>query len=209
MIFEQIQTGGDRNFAYLIGDEKTKQAAVADPSNNPGLVLARAGAHGLTVEYVINTHGHYDHTNGNEYILDKTGAALISGEAADGEEFSVGDVKLKVIHAPGHTRDSICVLATAEGEVPKVITGDTLFVGKVGGTGYGDDARAEYESLHNKLMTLAPETEVWPGHDYGLVPNSTIKSELETNPFILRETFEDFVDLKRNWLTYKREHGIG
>lgn len=208
MIFEQIRTGGDRNFAYLVGDEKTKQAAVVDPSNDPGLVLERAEKHGLEVKYLINTHGHYDHTDGNSHIQSKTDAELVAGAAADGETFSLGDVELKIIHSPGHTTDGICILASAPGGPGKLLTGDTLFVGKVGGTGYGDDARAEYDSLHDRLMTLPDETEVWPGHDYGVAPSSTIGNEKETNPFILRKSFEDFVDLKRNWLAYKREHGI-
>jgi glyoxylase-like metal-dependent hydrolase (beta-lactamase superfamily II) len=208
MIFEQIRTGGDRNFAYLVGDEKTKQAAVVDPSNDPELVLERAEKHGLEVKLLVNTHGHYDHTDGNSLVQSMTSAELVAGPAADGKTFSLGDVELKIIHTPGHTTDGICMLASAPGETAKLMTGDTLFVGKVGGTGYGDDARAEYDSIHEKLMTLPDETEVWPGHDYGVAPNSTIGNEKETNPFILRESFEDFVDLKRNWLAYKREHGI-
>jgi glyoxylase-like metal-dependent hydrolase (beta-lactamase superfamily II) len=208
MIFEQIRTGGDRNFAYLVGDEKTKQAAVVDPSNDPALVLERAEENGLEVKLLINTHGHYDHSDGNSHVQSKTDAELVAGGAADGETFSLGDVELKVIHTPGHTSDGICILASEPGETPKLMTGDTLFVGKVGGTGYGDDARAEYDSIHQKLMTLPVETEVWPGHDYGVAPSSTIGNEKKTNPFILREGFEDFVDLKRNWLAYKREHGI-
>ena len=208
MIFEQIRTGGDRNFAYLVGDGKTKRAAVVDPSNDPELVLARAEEHGLEVAYLVNTHGHYDHTDGNSLVQSLTNAQLVAGGAADGETFSLGEVELKIIHTPGHTTDGICILASAPGETAKLMTGDTLFVGKVGGTGYGDDAREEYDSLHQKLMTLPDETEVWPGHDYGVVPSSTIGNEKATNPFILRESFEDFVDLKRNWLAYKREHGI-
>ena len=86
--------------------------------------------------------------------------------------------------SPGHSTDSICILAAAPGETARLITGDTLFVGKVGGTGYGADARAEYDSLHKKLMTLPDETEVWPGHDYGVAPSSTIGNEKETNPFL-------------------------
>lgn len=211
MIFEQISTGGDRNFAYLVGDEGAKQAAVVDPSNDPALVLERAEAHGLEVAYLINTHGHYDHTDGNGHILSKTNAELLAyapGGVKDGEVRSMGNVKLTVIHTPGHTRDGICVLAAAPGETPRLLTGDTLFVGKVGGTGYGRDAREEYDSLHQKLLILPDETEVWPGHDYGVSPSSTIGNERRTNPFLLRETFEDFVDLKQNWLAYKREHGI-
>ena len=206
MIFEQIRTGGDRNFAYLVGDEETKQAAVVDPSNDPALVLERAKENGLEVKYLINTHGHYDHTDGNSHVQSKTNAELFSG--TDGETVSLGDVELKIIHTPGHTSDGVCILASAPGETSKLMTGDTLFVGKVGGTGYGDDARAEYDSIHRKLMTLPDETEVWPGHDYGVAPSSTIGNEKETNPFILRESFEDFVNLKRNWPAYKREHGI-
>ncbi len=208
MIFEQIRTGGDRNFAYLVGDGKTNRAAVVDPSNVPALVLERAKEHGLEVKYLINTHGHYDHTDGNSHVRSKTGAELVACGAADGETFSLGDVELKIIHTPGHTTDGICILVSAPGESGKLMTGDTLFVGKVGGTGYGDDARAEYDSLHDKLMTLPDETEVWPGHDYGVAPSSTIGNEKATNPFILRESFEDFVDLKRNWPAYKQEHGI-
>jgi glyoxylase-like metal-dependent hydrolase (beta-lactamase superfamily II) len=109
---------------------------------------------------------------------------------------------------PGHTEDSICVLVKAPGEPGKLVTGDTLFVGKVGGTGYGDDARAEYDSLHEKLLRLPDDTEVWPGHDYGVAPSSTIGREKKTNPFLLCESFETFVELKRNWLRYKAEHGI-
>ncbi len=208
MIFEQIRTGGDRNFAYLVGDKKTKKAVVVDPSNDPASVLARAEAHGLEVAYLINTHGHYDHTDGNSHVLSQTKAELITGGVADGEKRSLGEVELTFIHTPGHTQDGICILATAPGETAKLMTGDTLFVGKVGGTGYGKDARDEYASLHEKLMTLPDETEVWPGHDYGVAASSTIGNERKTNPFLLRETFDDFVDLKRNWLTYKKEHGI-
>jgi hydroxyacylglutathione hydrolase len=211
MIFEQIRTGGDRNFAYLIGDKESGQAAVVDPSNDPGLVQDRSREHGLDVKFLINTHGHCDHTDGNNYIMSNSDVMLIAHDETGSEDGSIipmGEVELKIIHTPGHTADSICVLVTTFGEVPRLVTGDTLFVGKVGGTGYGEDARAEYDSLHGKLMILSDDTEVWPGHDYGVAPSSTIANERETNPFLLRETFEDFVDLKRNWAAYKAEHGV-
>ncbi|MBT4484431.1 MAG: hypothetical protein HOC71_12230 [Candidatus Latescibacteria bacterium] len=88
------------------------------------------------------------------------------------------------------------------------MTGDTLFVGKVGGTGLGNDARDEYRSLHEKLIPLPEDTRVWPGHDYGVRPSSTIGEELRENPFILRNSLEEFVELKKNWAEYKRKHGI-
>ncbi len=90
----------------------------------------------------------------------------------------------------------------------KLITGDTLFVGKVGGTGLGEDARLEFESLHEVIAKLPDETEVWPGHDVGVAPSSTVGRERKTNPFYLQPDLESFVDLKRNWTEYKRKHGI-
>ena len=211
MIFEQICTGGDRNFAYLAGDKTTGRAAVVDPANDPEKVLERAAHHGLEVIYLVNTHEHYDHAGGNDTVLARTQAKLLKagrGGVADGETLSLGEVRFTCIHTPGHTPDSMCVLFLAPGEPGRLVTGDTLFVGKVGGTGYGEDARAEYRSLHEKLMTLPGDTEVWPGHDYGLASSSTIGHEKRTNPFLLRESFESFVELKRNWLAYKKEHGI-
>ena len=159
--------------------------------------------------FVFNTHGHSDHTSGNDLILARSSAKLLNHQnTQDGHTLSLGKVTLKVIHTPGHTDDSLCVLATEAGDPGRLVSGDTLFVGKVGGTGYGDDAQQEYDSLHNKLMTLPDEVEVWPGDHYGVAPSSTIKNERRTNPFLLREDFNSFVELKRNWLQYKTEHNI-
>ena len=82
MIFEQIPVGGDRNFAYLIGDEGTRRAAVVDPAFKPEKVLERAAHHELDVVYLINTHDHYDHSDGNETVLSRTGAELLAGASA-------------------------------------------------------------------------------------------------------------------------------
>ena len=108
-----------------------------------------------------------------------------------------------VLHTPGHTEDSICLYV---GDA--VFTGDTLFVGKIGGTDFGAQARAEYESLHQKLLVLPDTTRVFPGHHYGTAPESTIGHERRTNPFLIQPDFETFVDLKRNWTAYKKAHGI-
>jgi hydroxyacylglutathione hydrolase len=211
MIFEQIPTGGDRNFAYLIGDAATRQAALVDPANDPAGVLARVEALGLEVRFVINTHGHFDHAGGNEPVLKRTRARLVTGGRSgigDGETLALGGVELVFLLTPGHSADSLCVLAREPGAPGKLVTGDTLFVGKVGGTDYDAGARAEYDSLHRKLLALPDETEVWPGHDVGVAPSSTIGHERRTNPFLLCPNLAEFVALKRNWLEYKRTHGI-
>jgi glyoxylase-like metal-dependent hydrolase (beta-lactamase superfamily II) len=166
-----------RNFAYLIGDDVTKGAAVVDPSFDPAKILAIAKQHDLTIKYLINTHDHYDHVDGNDYILANTKAELL--QPKDGEEINLGTVKLKIIATPGHSDDSICILVDRH----KLITGDTLFVGSVGRVWSKDGAKAQVKSLQ-KLMQLPEETEVYPGHDYGDRPVSTIEIEKQTNPYI-------------------------
>ena len=185
---------------------------MVDPGAYPEEELSILRQNGLKLKFIINTHDHFDHTGGNSFLAERTGARTAMHEMArtrhdisltDGQVLKLGSLELLIIHTPGHTPDSISILVEKE-----LVTGDTLFVGKVGGTGYGRDARDEYHSLHNKLMTLPADTRVWPGHDYGVRPSSTIGDEKCENPFILCDSFESFVELKRNWLEYKRKHGI-
>lgn len=210
MIFHQIPSGGDRNYGYLVGCETTGKAAVIDPSPDPGPCFSKAQSLGLDVLYIINTHSHYDHTGGNEFFQGK-GAKLVTHESAlpgdvhvaEGGTLAVGNLSLSFIHTPGHTEESMCVLAENE-----LMTGDTLFVGKVGGTYSRRNSQLEFDSL-KKLMTLDPGIRVWPGHNYGANPSSTIGEEQNSNPFIQRlDNFDDFLWLKENWADYKREHGI-
>lgn len=217
MIFYQIDAGGDRNFSYLVADKNGGKAGLIDPAPDSDRYLGLIQKHALTVEYAIVTHGHSDHTCGmNEtarrFHCKTVGHRLLSREAGhlpvdlpvdDGDSLPLGELTVKILHTPGHTDDSICILCE-----DKLVTGDTLFVGKVGGTDLGEGARKEYRSLHDKLMTLDPAIEVYPGHDYGTAPTSTIGKEKTTNPFILRDSFEAFLDLKANWLQYKKDHGI-
>ena len=171
MIFEQIKAGGD-NFAYLIGDEKSGEGFVVDPSFAPAKVLQVAKKHKLTIKYLLNTHEHFDHAMGNDYILTETGATMIK------TDFKIGELKVKIIATPGHSPDSVCILVGN-----KLMTGDTLFVGAVGRVWSEEGAYEEYKSLR-KLMTLPDETEVYPGHDYGKTSSSTIGHEKKTNPFL-------------------------
>ena len=211
-MIKTFETGGDRNLGYLIADDATGRAVVIDPSYNPAAIAEFASQNGYEVVYAFNTHDHHDHTNGNEAFEAATGVRPLklgdldaqTGQAvADGAVFPLGYLEVRIIHTPGHTQDSICLLIDGA-----LFTGDTLFVGKVGGTDLEDGARAEYSSLHERLLTLPDDTRVYPGHDVGIAPESTIRHERETNPFLLRPDIESFIELKANWAEYKKEHGI-
>jgi glyoxylase-like metal-dependent hydrolase (beta-lactamase superfamily II) len=211
MIFEQVLIGGDRNFAYLAGCP-SGVAAVFDPSYDPLRLVAMAEERGLRITHLFNTHGHEDHVNGNDALVRATGARVCAHPGcpvkkdlalADDEEVVVGSLRVRCIFTPGHTRDSVTFLLE-----DVAVTGDLLFVGKVGGTRTEEEAREEYESLHRRLLALPDETKVYPGHNYGVRPNSTLGRERRENPFLLQRSFEEFLALKRNWAEYKKAHGI-
>jgi hydroxyacylglutathione hydrolase len=212
MIFHQIDAGGDRNFAYLMADAEGGRAALFDPPPDFEEYIGLVNKYNLKVEYTVLTHGHSDHTWGVNEAKQQTGARIVAHAknpiaaditVDDGDKLELGKLTLEFLYTPGHSDDSICILGG-----DKLVTGDILFVGKVGGTDFGENARKEYDSLHGKIMKLGDHIEVYPGHNFGVKPSSTIGHERKTNPFLLRESFEDFVDLKKNWLQYKKEHGI-
>jgi hydroxyacylglutathione hydrolase len=198
MFFKQIKHRGD-NFSYVIADEAAKQAAVVDPSFNSDAIIQLLKNRGLNAEYVINTHGHADHTAGNEDLESSFGAKIVAHTLSkihkdigvvDGDTISVGGVSIKVIHTPGHTADGICLLADG-----KLLTGDTLFVGECGRTDLpGGSPEDMYRSLFQKLMKLDDSVEVYPGHDYGTSPRSTIGIEKKANYTLEKRTLQEFVE---------------
>ena len=213
-VFEQIRTGGDRNFGYLLGHRPSGAAALVDPSFQPETLVERARAQGLDVELIVNTHGHADHTNGNGRARELTGAPLAAHAGAasgpdvpleDGASLDVGGLVVDVLHVPGHADDHV-LLHVAEHRV--ALTGDLLFVGKIGGTAGEAAARRELESLERVLREIPDDTTTWPGHDFGCRPSSTIALEKATNPFLRCDGFEAFYELKRAWPTFKEEHGL-
>ncbi|MEM2104961.1 MAG: MBL fold metallo-hydrolase [Candidatus Bathyarchaeia archaeon] len=202
MFFRQIKQHGD-NFSYIIADETTKEAAVIDSSFNTDAIIRVLKNQNFTLKYIINTHSHSDHTAGNENLKACCGGNVVAHKLAkinkdvsvdDGDILTVGKITIKVIHTPGHTRDSICLLADG-----KLFTGDTLFVGECGRTDLpGGNSEDMYHSLFTKLMKLDDDVEVYPGHDYGPRPYSTIGDEKRTNYTLEKRTLEDFIEFMRN-----------
>lgn len=184
MIVEQIKADLGDNFAYLVGCSQTHQAVVIDPQKNTDAILKRANALELHIVHIINTHRHSDHTVGNRELQNQTHAKIIM-HAADASRYpavdikwhqetvlQLGQIELQVIHTPGHTPGGICLYAKKN-----LFTGDTLFVGDSGRTDLAGGDRKALGASIRKLMQFPEDTIVWPGHDYGPMPSSTLKWE--------------------------------
>jgi len=201
MFFKQVKHHGD-NFSYIVADEATREAVVVDPSFNADAIVAIAKDQNLKVKYIINTHHHTDHTAGNEEVRSVFGAKVVAHQLSHvrkdvsvvgGDAIKLGKVVIRVIHTPGHTSDSICLLVDN-----KLLTGDTLFVGECGRTDVpGGDSESMYNSLFQRLMKLGDTVEVYPGHDYGLKDHSTIGVERRTNYTLKTRTLEEFVEFMK------------
>ena len=203
MIFEQVATGGCQS--YLVGCEGTCAAALIDPEiTQIDRYLALASKDGLRIRFLIDTHTHADHFSATQELARRlevpvimhrqSRAPFVDMRVDDGEMMLVGDLRLRVLYTPGHTRDSMCL------QLPdRVLTGDTLLIG---GTGRTDlptgDAWALYESLFNKLLKLDPKLLVYPAHDYKKQGHSTLERELATNPRLQKRDRAAFVEMMAN-----------
>jgi hydroxyacylglutathione hydrolase len=196
---QQIKVGQYRNFSYLVYDPQAKVAVIFDPAFGiAGLIKALKEEH-LELRYVINTHAHFDHVEGNAALAEASSAKIIMSEksyakkdigAADGQILKVtNDLVLRFVHTPGHSPESMCIVINDFA----LITGDTLFIGECGRTDLpGGSAEDLYESF-TKLRKLNPKLIVYPGHDYGKVPSATLADELESNYTLSTRTKEEFV----------------
>lgn len=188
MIIRQLEIGMMDNFSYLVGCSQTRKALVIDPGDDVPAILAVAKREGLTIVAIINTHAHGDHTAGNKALKKQTGARVMihaqdadgypraDAHLTDGEEIHVGKIVIKVIHTPGHTPGGICLYADGN-----LFTGDTLFVGDSGRTDLPGGHRPTLGASIRRIMKLPEDTVVWPGHDYGPRPSSTLAWEKRHN----------------------------
>lgn len=196
----QIPVGQMANFTYVIADEDTDEAAVIDPSWDLEKIFDTLKKNGWNAKYVINTHSHFDHVLGNEQVAKVTGAKIIQHSASqlekdmtvsDGDTIAVGNTNLRVVHTPGHSKDSICLIL--DGRL--VFSGDTLFVGACGRVDLpGSDPKEMYHSLLGKVRNFDEKLVIYPGHDYGPTPTSTIGHEKRFNLVLQPRTEREFLE---------------
>lgn len=208
MFVKQMQVGHMAVFAYIVGDPASGEGLVIDPAANVDGIIRAVKENDIHIKYIVNTHGHVDHMKGNAEMKTKTGAQIIvhrddaelvmftplplfrmhGAEKSpypdiivnDGDDITVGNISLKVIHTPGHTLGGISLYANGY-----VFTGDTLFVEAVGRTDFpGGSWPMMRHSIAERLFTLPDDTIVMPGHNYGTMPSSTIGHEKMYNPYL-------------------------
>jgi hydroxyacylglutathione hydrolase len=207
MILESFPVGPLRCNCTILGDEVTHEAVVVDPGDNIPEILSRLQKHGLTLRQIVITHAHIDHVGGAVQLKKATGAPVFVNQqdlgllgameiqagwlgiptpevaspdasADDGLTLGLATLPAEVIHTPGHTPGSICLLFAQQN---LLLAGDTLFAGSIGRTDLpGGDGRQILRSLRDRLMVLPDTTRVLPGHG----PDTTIGEEKQSNPFL-------------------------
>jgi len=203
MIFEHFTTGGCQS--YLVGCEQSCAAALIDPeAGQVDRYLAAAARDGLRIHYLIDTHTHADHFSASRVLAQRLGvpvvmhrespARLVDLRVDDGEMVVVGSLRLQCLYTPGHTRDSMCLVAA-----DRVFTGDTLLIGATGRTDLPTgDPGALYDSLFGRLMKLDPELLVYPAHEYKGRSHTTIGRELAENPRLQQRDKAAFIAMMQN-----------
>ncbi|MHB9072510.1 MAG: MBL fold metallo-hydrolase [Desulfobaccales bacterium] len=202
-------TGPLQVISYLVACPDTGEALLIDPGGPSGELTAKLRDEGWRLRWLVNTHGHADHTAGNEQWAADTGARIVIHQldweffrtpemqaaalaegfppltradvlVVDGQRIPLGSSEALVLHTPGHTPGAICLYFPGH-----LFTGDTLFVGAAGRTDLpGGSLTQLISSLEEKIMPLPDDTRVWPGHDYGDTPTSTLGEEKVNNPYL-------------------------
>jgi len=198
------QLRAENCFAYLIVDTDSHQAALVDPrADRVTAYLREIEERGLSLRLVIDTHTHADHMSGAAELRARTGAEVLISERAtsevatrrlrDGDRLSVGSQYIEVLASPGHTDDSVSLLADGA-----LLTGDALLIGGAGRTDFQNGSpESLYDTLHERFATLPGDVTVYPGHDYAGRTHSTLALERQTNPLLRLTDRKEFVSTLR------------
>ncbi len=224
LYLRQELVGQMANFAYLVGSRSTREALLVDPAWSVDALLDRAEADGMRVVGALVTHYHPDHCGGSlfghsvegiERLLERAtvpihvnaeealGVQRVTGVSASdlarhegGDTLTLGQVRVRFLHTPGHTPGSQCFLVESGSGPGALVSGDTLFLGSCGRVDLpGSDPEAMYRSLNQTLRRLPDETLLFPGHLYSSEPSSTMGEQKRRNPFLRMSSLEDFLGL--------------
>jgi glyoxylase-like metal-dependent hydrolase (beta-lactamase superfamily II)/rhodanese-related sulfurtransferase len=228
---ERFYLGCLAHASYAVGSEGV--AAIVDPQRDVDIYLEAAARNGWKIEHIIETHLHADFVSGHRELAGRTGARIYLGAGSgaqfahvaveDGDEIRFGQCRFRFLTTPGHTMESVCILMTdlgRPGRPQTVFTGDTLFIGDVGrpdlSASHGPQELAAilYQSIHEKLLTLPDDTEIFPAHGAGSLcgrqmsseSSSTIGKQRQTNYALLARTSEEFVHLLTDNLPPRPEY---
>ncbi len=207
LYLRQLELGPMQNFVYLVGARDSSEVAVVDPAWEVPHIVEAAARDGKTITHVLVTHGHYDHVNGIEELLEKCKARVVVQQAEldfneylrgfgsdllavkAGHRVTVGKSEIACVHTPGHTPGSQCFHVSGS-----LVSGDTLFIGACGRCDFdGGDAEQMYRSLTGTLMAMDPGTVLYPGHNYADRPTSTLADEKQSNPYLQFHDLQSFV----------------
>jgi hydroxyacylglutathione hydrolase len=215
--FKQLELGPMQNYVYLLGDPITRDAAVVDAAWDIDTIVETAEADGYRITHDLVTHFHPDHLGGAFMGHSVIGAAELVGRVPatvvihkaelpfvhritglsdsdvtaveGGDDLMIGNLKVKLLHTPGHTPGSQCFLVDNA-----VVSGDTLFIGSCGRVDLpGSSPEDMYRSLHDVLATLPDDTVLFPGHNYADRPTSTIGEEKRTNMMLRFRNLKEFL----------------
>jgi glyoxylase-like metal-dependent hydrolase (beta-lactamase superfamily II) len=222
LYFEQLPVGEMANLAYLVGSRSTREVLLVDPAWSVDALLDRAEADGMKPVGALVTHYHQDHVGGeifgmkiegvarllerspvplyvNEHEADGTLHVTGASESdlrrmSGGDELTLGEVRIKLLHTPGHTPGSQCFLVEEAGRPGRLVSGDTLFLGSCGRVDLpGSDPEEMYRSLNEKLRRLPDDTILYPGHLYSAEATGTLGEEKRSNPFLRVASLEQFL----------------
>jgi hydroxyacylglutathione hydrolase len=196
----QLKVGDMQNFVYLLVDHPSREAIAIDSGWEIDPIMSVVRDEDLDVKFAVATHHHSDHAATLWQLNQMFDAKVVAHKSSpithdmdvdDGDSLEIGGKRVKILHTPGHTEDSICIY-----DGRNLFTGDTLFIGGCGRTDLaGGSNRVMFRSLHSVILRLPPETVIYPGHDYGDVPFRSLSDEARLNPTLLAKSYEEFLHL--------------
>jgi len=208
MLFEQIELGPMANYVYLIGDEQSRECAVVDPGWEASAILHALRERGLKLASILVTHNHFDHVGAVGDLLkeadvpvyahknDAPALVKIAGDSlrpiSGGDKAAVGKIEVAFLHTPGHTAGSQCLSVAG-----RLLTGDTLFIDGCGRVDLPTSDPEEMAKSLKRISELAPDTVIWPGHNYSPSSSDTIGRQLRSNAYVAaaRKNLADFMRL--------------